>query len=298
MLFSCLVDSVTDGHRSPDGIRSNPCRTWRTIWISLHFGHNYTLRLSLPSYPLLGDSCVNLLLSFSPFIVRSQCTCTHFSSPLSLSLRPSCVYSYLNMVPATLFHPSSTLSLLSGRNNRRTEGRGGRTEGWRKGGSVGLPPCFARSPGEGGNNGSHTGEGGERSDYCLVGSQRYRSAQKYVVRERGTVSDIIYTPETAGAEAHTHNNTKYQPGDAHVHTQIQNTHRRRGLRTLEHKHIYVNPLLETRAAKMHSKHTHSQRPKKYSRHAIRKYTQCTNDSRELLKLHSQKCFRKNRKRSF
>lgn len=60
------------------------------------------------------------------------------------------------------------------------------------------------SPGEGGNNGSHTGEGGERSDYCLVGSQRYRSAQKYVVRERGTVSDIIYTPETADAEAHTH----------------------------------------------------------------------------------------------
>lgn len=60
-----------------------------------------------------------------------------------------------------------------------------------------------RSPGEGGNNGSHTGEGGERSDYCLVGSQRYRSAQKYVVRERGTVSDIIYTPEMVDAEAHT-----------------------------------------------------------------------------------------------
>lgn len=163
----------------------------------------------------------------------------------------SCVYSYLNMVPDTFFClPSSTPSLhlwhlLSGWNNRRTEGRGGRTEGWRKGGSVGLPPCFVRSPGEGGNNGSHTGEGGERSDYCLVGSQRYRSAQKYVVRERGTVSDIIYTPETAGAKAHTHNNTKYQPRDAHVHTQIQNTHCQRGLHTLQHKYIYVNPLLET-----------------------------------------------------
>lgn len=120
---------------------------------------------------------------------------------------------------------------------------------------------------------------GERSDYCLVGSQRYRSAQKYVVRERGTVSDIIYTPETAGAEAHTHNNTKYQPRDTHVHTQIQNTHRRRGLRILQHKYIYVNPLLETRAAKMHLKHTTTARGQENTPDTARKHTQYTNTNK-------------------
>lgn len=45
-------------------------------------------------------------------------------------------------------------------------------------------------------------EGG-RCDYCLVGSQRNRSAQKYVVRERGTVSDIINTLETYSESART-----------------------------------------------------------------------------------------------
>lgn len=43
-------------------------------------------------------------------------------------------------------------------------------------------------------------EGG-RCDYCLVGSQKNRSAQKYVVRERGTVSDIINTLETYSESA-------------------------------------------------------------------------------------------------
>lgn len=40
-------------------------------------------------------------------------------------------------------------------------------------------------------------------DYCLVGSQKNRSAQKYVVRERGTVSDIINTPETYSESSRT-----------------------------------------------------------------------------------------------
>lgn len=48
-------------------------------------------------------------------------------------------------------------------------------------------------------------------DYCLVGSQKNRSAQKYVVRERGTVSDIINTLETysesARPRARSHVNT-------------------------------------------------------------------------------------------
>lgn len=41
-------------------------------------------------------------------------------------------------------------------------------------------------------------------DYCLVGSQKNRSAQKYVVRERGGVSDIINTLETYSENACAH----------------------------------------------------------------------------------------------
>lgn len=41
-------------------------------------------------------------------------------------------------------------------------------------------------------------------DYCLVGSQKNRSAQKYVVRERGSVSDIINTLETYSENACAH----------------------------------------------------------------------------------------------
>lgn len=48
-------------------------------------------------------------------------------------------------------------------------------------------------------------------DYCLVGSQKNRSAQKYVVRERGSVSDIINTLETYSENACVHSS-------AHEHT--------------------------------------------------------------------------------
>ncbi len=74
----------------------------------------------------------------------------------------------------------------------------GMEEGWKR-----RPPSLF-SPGEGGNNGSHKGRGGGGAERLLSCRESEVSiGQKYVVRERGTVSDIIYTPETAGAEAHT-----------------------------------------------------------------------------------------------
>lgn len=68
------------------------------------------------------------------------------------------------------------------------------------------------------------GREGGRCDYCLVGSQKNRSAQKYVVRERGTVSDIINTLETysesARPRARSHmlmNTHVYSCAHAHTH---------------------------------------------------------------------------------
>lgn len=62
-------------------------------------------------------------------------------------------------------------------------------------------------------------EGG-RCDYCLVGSQKNRSAQKYVVRERGTVSDIINTLETYSEKALARPRTR---SHVNTHTCVHNT---------------------------------------------------------------------------
>ena len=61
-------------------------------------------------------------------------------------------------------------------------------------------------------------EGG-RCDYCLVGSQKNRSAQKYVVRERGTVSDIINTLETYSESARPRARS-HVLANTHTHTHV------------------------------------------------------------------------------